>query len=148
MKMHINPPLYFVLFLLVIVLVHYGVPLPRLIYPPYRYLGVIGIGFGIFINIWADAVFKRRNTTVKPYDRPSELVTAGPFRISRNPMYLGMFTILSGEAVLIGSLGVLLMPFIFMLLMKYLFIHCEEKNMEETFGDRYLLYKKNVRRWA
>ena len=148
MKRHINPPFYFMLFLLMIVLVYYTVPLPRLIHPPLSYLGILGIAFGTVVNIWADAVFKRQNTTVKPYYRPSALVTAGPYRISRNPMYLGMFAILFGEAVLFGTLAVLLMPFIFTVLMQYIFIRSEEKNMEKAFGEKYLTYRKRTRRWA
>lgn len=148
MKRHINPPAYFMTFLLLTALLHFTVPIMHLVSTPYTYLGILGIGFGMIINIWADAVFKLQNTTVKPYERPSTLVTSGPFSISRNPMYLGMFAILFGEAIFLGSLSVLFMPFIFVMFIEYIFIRREEKNMELAFGEHYQLYRKSVHKWV
>ena len=147
MKKTINPPVYFMAFLLLGVLVHFALPVPRLIAVPYTYLGIVGIGFGAIINIWADAVFKRQRTTVKPDERPSTLVTSGPFRISRNPMYLSMLIWLTGLALLLGSLSVFLFPIFLFVMMNFLIIPLEEKSMEESFEERYREYKRHVRRW-
>jgi len=122
-------------------------PIKQILYSPYTYLGIMPILFGIVINIWADALFKKRSTTVKPHETPTYFETSGPFRISRHPMYLGMVAILLGVAVLLGSLTSFLSPVLFITLMDKIFIPMEERNMEKTFGDKYMDYKKKVRRW-
>ena len=103
--------------------------------------------FGIILNIWSDLLFKKKKTTVKPHKTPSLLVISGPFRISRHPMYLGMVAILLGTAILHGTLITFLFPIIFIILMEIVFISTEEKNLEKAFGEKYLNYKKKVRRW-
>jgi len=92
-------------------------------------------------------LFKKRKTNVKPYDLPTFLEVTGPFRLSRHPMYLGMCSILLGEAVILGSVTVFLFPIFFVILMEIIFIPYEEKNLEEVFGGEYVDYKKKVRRW-
>ena len=97
--------------------------------------------------IWADSLFKKSGTTIIPYEIPTSLVTSGPFRISRQPIYLGMTTILLGETILLGSFITFILPVIFAILMEIIFIPMEEKNLEIVFGEKYLDYKKKVRRW-
>ena len=105
------------------------------------------VAFGVVLNIWTDAIFKKRDTTVKPHEIPTALEISGPFQMSRHPMYLGMVAILLGVAVLLGSLVTLFFPVIFIVLMEMFFIPLEEQNLEKTFGKKYLDYKKKVRRW-
>jgi len=92
-------------------------------------------------------LFKKNKTTVKPYRNPTELITSGPFRISRHPMYLGMMLILLGIAIVHGTLITFAFPIIFIILMELFFIPYEEKNLERISGRKYLSYKKRVRRW-
>jgi protein-S-isoprenylcysteine O-methyltransferase Ste14 len=106
------------------------------------------IAFGAIINIWADFLIKKKKTTVKPYENPTQLITSGPFRISRNPQYLGFTAILLGVAINHGSITVFVAPVLFAILMNQMFIPFEEKNLEKTFGKRYINYKKKVRRWV
>jgi protein-S-isoprenylcysteine O-methyltransferase Ste14 len=103
--------------------------------------------FGILLNIWADALFKKSNTTVKPYEDPSELEVSGPFRISRNPMYVGMAAILLGTAVVLGTLAAFMFPIAYVIFTDFMFIRFEEKNLERIFGNGYIEYKRKVRRW-
>jgi protein-S-isoprenylcysteine O-methyltransferase Ste14 len=102
---------------------------------------------GGVLNIWADHLFKRDETTVKPYKRPTVLEDSGPFRISRHPMYLGMTSILVGAAILLGTIITFITPLLFILLVEILFLRDEEKNLEEAFGDEFLDYKMRVGRW-
>ena len=74
-------------------------------------------------------------------------MTSGPFRFTRNPMYLGMLIWLTGLAVLLGSLMAFLFPILLFLLANSLIIPLEERLMEETFGESFLDYKRRVRRW-
>ncbi|MFH1448382.1 MAG: isoprenylcysteine carboxylmethyltransferase family protein [Candidatus Micrarchaeota archaeon] len=147
MKRGITPPTYFVALLLFSVGSHVVVPIKEIIQPPYTYSGGMLIAFGILLNIWADTLFKKMGTTVKPHENPSRLITQGPFRISRHPMYLGMASILLGVAVLLGSVITFACPIIFVVVMERMFIPHEEKNIERIFEKEYLKYKRKVRRW-
>ncbi len=155
MKKRIMPPTYFWILLLLSIGVHFGLiflfDLKKIIPSQYTIIeiifGIILIILGIVFNIWADFLFKKERTTVKPHEKPSKLIVSGPFRFSRHPMYLGMAMILFGLAFLLGSLIVFIFPIIFMILMELLFISIEEKNLEKIFINKYIDYKKQVRRW-
>ena len=129
------------------ILLHLFFPLMKFSYVPYNYLGVLLIIFGIFLNLKADSMFTKTKTTVKPHLMPSSFHDSGPFKISRHPMYLGMFLILFGAALIMGSLTAFVLSFVFVALMEILFIPKEEMNMKKAFGKKYLEYKKKVRRW-
>ncbi len=141
------PPTYFTCGLLAMALLHLLVPGPRLVHWPWRWLGVIPILDGLLLNLWADRLFKRHKTEVKPFRESTSLVVEGPFRISRNPMYLGGALIFIGAALLFGTVT----PWIVVPVMAYLalahFILPEEEDMERQFGEAYREYKKKVRRW-
>lgn len=102
---------------------------------------------GLWITIWADAIFKKYTTPVKPHELPTHLVHEGPFRFSRNPMYLGMTGLLLGIAVVLGSVSSLAGPIVFWCVIDRCLIPMEEKNMEHVFKDEFNRYKQQVRRW-
>jgi protein-S-isoprenylcysteine O-methyltransferase Ste14 len=108
---------------------------------------VIPVILGILANIPADRDLKNAHTTVKPFENSSVLLTAGVFRLSRNPMYLGMVLILIGEAWIFGSLSPFVVVILFAVLMQFLFIVTEEKMLEARFGNEYKQYKQKVRQW-
>jgi protein-S-isoprenylcysteine O-methyltransferase Ste14 len=147
MKTKLMPTTYFVVLLLLSLAAGFVFPEGKVIYSPYTYSGIIMIIFGIIMNLWTDALFKKSKTTVKPHETPTSLETSGPFRISRHPMYLGMTAILLGASVFTGSLITFIFPVIFIVLMEKIFIPLEEKNLEDAFGGKYIGYKKKVRRW-
>ena len=143
----ILPPTYFYLLMILSIVLHFLLSIILIIKPPFSYFGIIPIIIGIYLNIWADKLFKIKNTTVKPYEKPSQLITEGPFKISRHPMYLGMFLILLGIAIVLGSIITFIFPIIFILLMEIFFIPFEENNLTNIYGQNYIKYKKRVRRW-
>jgi protein-S-isoprenylcysteine O-methyltransferase Ste14 len=146
-KSKILPPRFFFLYLIAGLALHFIAPLVRFDNPWIRLPGiVIGI-VGVVITIWTDQLFKINKTTVKPFEQPTVLVTHGPFRISRHPMYLGMTMILLGVAIFLGSLVSMAAPVAFVITMELLFIPFEEQAMHETFGEQYCSYSKGVRRW-
>jgi protein-S-isoprenylcysteine O-methyltransferase Ste14 len=102
---------------------------------------------GGILNIWTDQLFKKQNTTVKPDERPSTFIQTGPFKISRNPMYLGMTILLIGIGFVLGSVISFTGFVLFLVAMEVAFIPQEEINLQEKFGEEYLAYKKKVRRW-
>ena len=147
MKSKFLPPTYFFILLFLSVGLHFIFPIEKVIFPPYTYLGLILIVFGAILNIWTDFLLKKKKTTVKPYKNPTYMTTSGPFAISRNPQYLGFAAILLGIAINHGTLITFISPIMFVILMELMFIPFEEKNLERTFGKKYIKYKKKVRRW-
>ena len=81
------------------------------------------------------------------YDQEGALVASGPFRFSRNPMYLGSLFVGVGAALLAGTWPMWLVPATLVLLQNFVIIPFEERSMERTFGDAYNAYRARVRRW-
>ena len=147
-KKQILPPTYFLISLIVMIILHFVFPLIKIITSPYNYFGVLLIVVGLLFNICPSNFFKKVNTTIKPFEESTYLVTEGLFKYSRHPMYLGMCAILMGVAIILGSVVAFLFPIIFVILMEIMFIPYKEKNLEEAFGGEYFDYKKKVRRWV
>jgi protein-S-isoprenylcysteine O-methyltransferase Ste14 len=138
---------YFIILLVTSVLLNFVFPVPAFLSPPFTYSGFLIIGFGFVMALWSRSLFLKNSTTLQLYEEPTSLVTTGPFRLSRNPIYLGMASILLGVAVVQGTPVALAFPVIFVMLIEFFIIPGEEQNLEKIFGERYREYKKNVRRW-
>jgi len=138
---------YFLILLVLSVLLNFVFPVVVFISPPSTYFGFLLIGFGFVMALWSRSLFLKNSTTLQPSEEPTSLVTSGPFRLSRNPIYLGMVVILLGVAVLLGTLVTLAFPVIFVTLIEFFIIPREEQNLENLFGEPYREYKKSVRRW-
>ena len=102
---------------------------------------------GIVIAVIANRLFARRETVIHPFAEPSALVVEGPFRYTRNPMYLGFILALVGFALLLGTLTPWLVIVPFGLILDRKFVRHEQRTMEERFGDDYRAYRQRVRRW-
>ncbi len=146
-KKRILPPVYLLLSLITMFLLHFLLPAGEIAPYPWNLLGIPPLLFGIALNLIADAAFKREQTTVKPFERSAALVVTGVFRMSRHPMYLGMVVILLGVAILLGTVTPLFVVVIFGVLMELVFVRTEEGMLEEQFGATWLDYKKKVRKW-
>ena len=94
--------------------------------------------------------FRRARTTFNPLDpaRASALVTTGIYRVTRNPMYLGMLLVLLGLAVWLGNAAPFVVPPLSVLLLNQLQIRPEERILRERFGAHYARYAGRVRRWV
>jgi protein-S-isoprenylcysteine O-methyltransferase Ste14 len=143
----ILPTTYFMAAIVISLALHFVVPGVMIIHVPLNLVGIAFIAFGGVLNIWADQLFKKRSTTVKPYQKPSALVADGPFRWCRHPMYLGMVAILVGISIILGSVTGFVGPVAFWLIIRLRFIPVEERSMVDTFGDEYEHYKRRVRSW-
>ena len=117
---------------------------PRIGFP---WAGTAVLVLGFALMIWAWKLFKLRGTAVCPFDPSTRLIREGPYRFTRNPMYVGMTLILFGIALAGGTPVLFLAPAAFFLTVRAQFIPYEEKKMEETFGADYNEYKRRVRRW-
>jgi protein-S-isoprenylcysteine O-methyltransferase Ste14 len=129
------------------ILFHYLIPVMIVIPKPYSYLGVALMLLGFVLMAWAAMLFRKVGTNFQLYGGGSVLITSGPFRLSRNPMYLGMLIWLIGLAILLGSLITFLFPALFFLLANFLLIPLEEKDIEQKAGKEFIEYKRHVRRW-
>ena len=106
---------------------------------------VVGAGF----DVSGLLAFRRAKTTINPM-RPrstSAIVDYGIFRVTRNPMYVGLLFLLIGWAVYLGTWWPLLGPLAFAAYIGHFQIAPEERILTELFGARYLAYKARVRRW-
>lgn len=143
----ILPPTYFIFSILLILIIHFLIPIIKIIVFPYNLLGIFLLLISGILNIVADNALKKFNTTVKPFEASTFLVVDGVYSISRNPMYLGMTLFLFGESVILGTLGAILFAFLFPLLLYFRFIIYEEKMLREKFKETYIDYCNKVRRW-
>jgi len=141
------PPALLAVSIAAMVAFHFLLPIWRVVPPVWRYAGIIFIAFGAVWNIWADQLFKRYETTVKPHLEPTFLVISGPFGVSRNPMYVGMIAIAAGVAILLGTLVSIVIAAGFAAMLALKFVPMEEKSMEKAFGQTWHEYKHRVRRW-
>jgi len=112
-----------------------------------RLYGGCVIAAAIFIAGWSLFEFHRASTDVRP-DRPdSELITTGPYRYTRNPLYIVLSLVQLTVAIWLNNLWVLLLlPLSVMVITSYA-ISREEHYLEKLFGQEYLDYKTRVRRW-
>jgi protein-S-isoprenylcysteine O-methyltransferase Ste14 len=126
---------------------HLALPVARVIPLPWSLAGLVLVTAGVAVNIVADRQFTAARTTVNPFGAPTTLVTTGPFRVSRHPMYLGMVSALLGVAVTLGSATPFLVPPAFAVLLTVRFIHAEEAALAARFGDAWTAYAARTRRW-
>ena len=110
-------------------------------------VGTCIAGLGILMLAWSLVGFVRAGTNPVPFSDASTVVTSGFYRISRNPMYLGMVLLLLGGALKSGWLGAFLPIPLFVAIIHFRFILPEEQFMADAFGEEFLQYKSRVRRW-
>jgi protein-S-isoprenylcysteine O-methyltransferase Ste14 len=113
-----------------------------------RSLGVVVTAAGLALLTWCVSLFVRVGKgTLAPWDPTSNLVAVGPYRYTRNPMITGVCTILTGEALTVGSWRLALWALTFIVFNHIHFLLIEEPGLEERFGEPYLEYKQRVPRW-
>jgi len=141
------PPFGFAVGIAVMLLLHWTVPIARIVPRPWHWIGLAVLLAAVVLSLSGATLFRRRGTAVRPLTPSSLLVTDGPYRFTRNPMYLGMTLGLIGIAIFLGSASPLLVvpPFVWWISTR--FIAREEQFLTEQFGESYLQYKRQVRRW-
>jgi protein-S-isoprenylcysteine O-methyltransferase Ste14 len=112
-----------------------------------RVLGWPLIFGGLVIGILGVREMKRAGTNVDPRESTTAIVTGGPYRFTRNPLYLSMTLIYGGITTLANALPAALLLPIVLAIMRRGVIEREERYLERKFGDEYLDYKARVRRW-
>ena len=110
-------------------------------------LGLILILSGISLVFVSFRFMRKMKTTFIPDGTPEVLISSGPFKFSRNPIYLGMLTILVGIAFLMSSLSAIIIAFVFGIIINFTWIAHEEKKLHELFSEDWENYSSKVRRW-
>ncbi len=118
----------------------------------FAYARSVGQGFmlaGIAYLLWAGVLFKLRKTTVNPYkpQKTSLVVADGPYKFSRNPMYLGMLLVIIGAGFVLHNWVAVPIVCVFHAYMTRTQIMPEEAALVEKFGAEYTDYMAKVRRW-
>ena len=110
-------------------------------------LAWILIGVGLAGFAWALLAIFGHRTTVNPYGAASSLVMRGPFRYSRNPIYVSDWFVYAGAMLLLHTVWPLLLAPLVFLVMRFMVISHEENHLEARFGDAYRDYRARVPRW-
>lgn len=109
--------------------------------------GVLLIVAGLLWTAWGMVTFSRARTAIYPRAAASRLVTWGPYRFGRNPMYLGLTTAYLGGTIALNLVWpLLLLPFVIVALIAIV-VRREERHLEARFGSDYEAYRARVRRW-
>ncbi len=136
------PPLIYLGALVVGLLLNRRFPIAFLPCRIVRSVGWLLLIGGVLLIGWFEWTMRHADTPANPYKPVSRMVTDGPFRYTRNPAYLSMTMVYTGIASLTNALwAILLLP------VALLVIEREERYLERKFGEEYLRYKAQVRRW-
>jgi protein-S-isoprenylcysteine O-methyltransferase Ste14 len=148
-NVRVPPPLIFFAFLCIAGVLEYWV---RLNYPRGPFVIRCAIALAVFIfsgylALHAFVVLKKRGTFIDPNRPTTQIVVDGPFRFSRNPMYLSLVLVLFGLSVLFLSIWFLFSAAVLWLMFDRIAVIPEEEYLEQKFSNRYTEYKSHVRRW-
>jgi protein-S-isoprenylcysteine O-methyltransferase Ste14 len=111
-------------------------------------IALVIVAAGLGVLLWCARDFARRGRgTPAPYDPPKALIVAGLYRFTRNPMYVGVVTMLVGEALWFQSRNMLIYAAAFALAFHLRVLFYEEPKLTHLFGDEYAQYRARVSRW-
>ncbi len=118
--------------------------LPRL---PARVAAVLFLGGYALLFGWSYLLFRRTGTSIVPVKPSMALVVRGPYRLTRNPMYLSLVCLYLAAALWFDVVWALILGPLLVLVVQHLVISKEERYLEQTFGEVYRQYRARVRRW-
>ncbi len=142
-----KPPRIAMTLLAVAALLQFAVPAEALAWHalPLPGLIVAAIGFLLMMRAWW--LFRVGNTAICPTERASILITDDVYRLTRNPMYLGMVLMLLGTGLFTGGALYYLAAVVFFAIIDHSFCPYEESRLRDAFGDEFVQYAQRVRRW-
>ncbi len=145
--LNFRPPRIAMLLVAIASLVHLASPtLATILYAqPYVGVGLGSVGFGIMM--WGWWLFREYSVAICPTATTSQLITSRIYRLTRNPMYLGMTMMLLGIALFLGSAPYYVAAVVFFSVINAVFCPYEETKLVKLFGEEYLRYQGKVRRW-
>ena len=146
--LRLPPPAWAFLYLIIAGAMSWFYPWRALIDLRIVWLGVALVAIGVAIFAWAFLLFRREGTEIDPTSETNKsLVVRGPFRFTRNPMYLGLVISTLGIAFWVGSLPMFAVPLLVFATANRAHIPFEEAKMRRQFGAAFDQYMRQVRRW-
>jgi protein-S-isoprenylcysteine O-methyltransferase Ste14 len=142
----LRPPLVFLAALFVGILLNWARPLPFLA-PSIQPLGPVIIMCSVFLFLLSYREFRTAGTPVRGSQRTTTIVRTGPYRFSRNPIYLSFILLVLGLSIWMKNLWSLITLIPAVALIAVVVIPREESFLESSFNDQYANYKSSVRRW-
>lgn len=144
----ILPPMWFFILLSIGLLAHYYVPAARVFEFGDTMIGIGLIVFGLVFSMYPSSLFAKEKTEILPTSETNRvLITYGPYKWSRNPMYVGMVAMLLGAAVWVGTFPLYAAVVVYFCIFNFVIIPFEEGKLHRIFGEEYAAYKGKVRRW-
>lgn len=144
----VPPPLIYFVFLLVGIGLQRYAPLPRLPIGPGRVFGALLAFLWLALATWSIRRFWAAGTSMIPVRPTTALVIQGPYRYTRNPMYLAMLLLYLGVACWFGLVWPLILAPGLVLAVDLYVIRREERYLQQKFREDYRQYQKRVRRWV
>lgn len=142
------PPIWTLIYVVVALLISWRLGWPELPGLPLRKLGVALALIPWALPVWAFSVFRRAGTEIDPVSATNRaLVVGGPYRYTRNPMYLGLVLVTFGIAIWVGAWPMFLAPIAVFATANWVHIPFEEAKMRRQFGAAFDEYTARVRRW-
>ncbi len=143
----VAPPLVFLAYLLGALAMNWVLPLPTPWTPTLRIVGAVVLFLGLVLGGSAISQMRRADTSPDPRQPVTAFVVEGPYRFTRNPIYLGFLLIYLGITLIVGTVwGIIASPFLVRTVTDAV-IHMEEKYLDEKFGETYREYRSRVRQW-
>jgi protein-S-isoprenylcysteine O-methyltransferase Ste14 len=148
-KVNFPPPLVYVAFTVLGIIFRYALsPITASGHlPTYRWVGIAVLSMGLFLAISARILFARSGQSPIPWKPSPELLLQGPYRFTRNPMYVGLTLIQFGLGLALNNLWISVLAPVSLLIVHFLAVLPEEKYLSEKFGDSYRAYLTKVRRY-
>jgi protein-S-isoprenylcysteine O-methyltransferase Ste14 len=144
----IPPPLLYIAVLVLGILLDVAHPVHLLPWTVAWTIGTLILAAGIALGpFWGIRAMRRANTTVRPDRAATRLVTNGPFRYRRNPLYLALTLMYAGIGIIANALWALLLLAPVVMFMSLFVIRREETHLQRAFGGEYESYRARVRRW-
>jgi protein-S-isoprenylcysteine O-methyltransferase Ste14 len=109
--------------------------------------GLILVVAGVAVAFSALGIFRKRSTTTIPFETPTSLVTSGPYRFTRNPMYVGLTLVYLGVAGTRAEVWPVIVLPVLLAYVNFIVVPVEERHLHDAFGDAYEQYGARVRRW-
>ncbi len=144
------PPLIYAVALVIGVILHALYPVRLVRFLPRvarKVLGCSLAGLALTIATFAIRAMRRAHTNIDPTQPTTALVVEGPFKFTRNPLYLSMTLLYTGITILVNTLWSMLLLPVALAVMRKGVIDREERYLERKFGEQYRHYKASVHRW-
>ena len=141
------PPLLYTGTIVISLLLHWFKPWYLTHSWPVRLVGIGLIVGAAVLGIWGERTLKRGGTNVNPMQPTLAIVSNGPYRFTRNPLYLALVGLYLGITLAVGRAWPLVFLIPVLLVTHYGIIKREERYLAGKFGEPYLEYSKRVRRW-